>query len=144
MTEQNHHDPAELDKLAEKFTVLPNDNPASDAKRAELIDKPAFGQVFSDNMAHMTWTKGEGWSDRRIEPYAPLKMDPGASVLHYAQECFEGSKVFAKDVVLPEGVVLDVEDPEESVVTVEVPEDAAPVEAAPAADAAAAPAADAE
>ena len=77
MTEQNHHDPAELDKLAEKFTVLPNDNPASDAKRAELIDKPAFGQVFSDNMAHMTWTKGEGWSDRRIEPYAPLKMDPG-------------------------------------------------------------------
>mgnify|MGYP000022480369 CR=1 FL=1 len=37
----------------------------------------------------------------------------------------DGSKVFAKDVVLPEGVVLDVEDPEESVVTVEVPEDAA-------------------
>ena len=39
-------------------------------------------------------------------------------------------------VVLPEGVVLDIEDPEESVVTVEVPEDAAdeaaPVEAAPA------------
>ena len=94
MTEQNHHDPAELDKLAEKFTVLPNDNPASDAKRAELIDKPAFGQVFSDNMAHMTWTKGEGWSDRRIEPYAPLKMDPGASVLHYAQECFEGLKAY--------------------------------------------------
>ena len=85
MTEQNHHDPAELDKLTEKFTVLPNENPASDAKRAELIDKPAFGQVFSDNMAHMTWTKGEGWGDRRIEPYAPLKMDPGASVLHYAQ-----------------------------------------------------------
>ena len=55
----------------------------------------------------------------------------------------DGSKVFAKDVVLPEGVVLDVEDPEESVVTVEVPEDAAPVEAAPA-EAAAAPAADAE
>ena len=41
--------------------------------------------------------------------------------------------------MLPEGVVLDVEDPEESVVTVEVPEDAAgeaaPVEAAPADDA---------
>ena len=48
----------------------------------------------------------------------------------------DGSKVFAKDVALPEGVVLDVEDPEESVVTVEVPEDAAdeaaPVETAPA------------
>ena len=94
MTENTHHDPAALDKLTEAFTVLPNENPASDAKRNELIDKPAFGQVFSDNMAHMTWTKGEGWGDRRIEPYAPLKMDPGASVLHYAQECFEGLKAY--------------------------------------------------
>ena len=74
--------------------MLPNDNPASDAKRQELIDKPAFGQVFSDNMAHMSWTKGEGWGDRRIEPYAPLKLDPGASVLHYAQEVFEGLKAY--------------------------------------------------
>ena len=60
----------------------------------------------------------------------------------------DGTKVFAKDVVLSEGVELDVEDPEESVVTVEVPEDAsestaAPEAAAPAADAAA-PAADAK
>ena len=94
MTENNHHDSATLDKLTEPFTVLPNDNPASDAKRQELIDKPAFGQVFSDNMAHMSWTKGEGWGDRRIEPYAPLKLDPGASVLHYAQEVFEGLKAY--------------------------------------------------
>ena len=94
MTNESHHDPAYLDSLAERFTVLPNENPASDAKREELIDKPAFGQVFSDSMAHMTWTKGEGWSDRRIEPYTPLKLDPGASVLHYAQECFEGLKAY--------------------------------------------------
>ena len=61
----------------------------------------------------------------------------------------DGTKVFAKDVVLPEGVELDIEDPEESVVTVEVPEDAtesttAPEAAAAPADAAAAPAADAK
>lgn len=94
MTEQSHHNPEALAQLAEPFTVLPNTSPAADAKRQELIDKPAFGQVFSDSMAHMSWTKGEGWSDRRIEPYAPLKMDPGASVLHYAQECFEGLKAY--------------------------------------------------
>ena len=54
----------------------------------------------------------------------------------------DGTKVFAKDVKLPEGVVLDM-DGEESVVSVTVPEDAATEEpaAAPAADAAA-PAAD--
>ena len=50
----------------------------------------------------------------------------------------DGTKVFAKDVKLPEGVVLDM-DGEESVVSVTVPEDAATEEpaAAPAADAAA-------
>ncbi|WP_236024487.1 50S ribosomal protein L25/general stress protein Ctc [Bifidobacterium pluvialisilvae] len=56
----------------------------------------------------------------------------------------DGTKVLAKDVVLPEGVELIHDDPEESVVTVEVPEDASETTApaAPAADAAA-PAADA-
>ncbi|UQA83362.1 50S ribosomal protein L25/general stress protein Ctc [Gardnerella vaginalis] len=55
----------------------------------------------------------------------------------------DGTKVFAKDVKLPEGVVLDM-DGEESVVSVTVPEDAATEEpaAVPAADAAA-PAAEA-
>ena len=55
----------------------------------------------------------------------------------------DGTKVFAKDVKLPEGVVLDM-DGEESVVSVTVPEDAATEEtaAAPAAEAAA-PAAEA-
>ena len=67
----------------------------------------------------------------------------------------DGDKVFLKDVVLPEGAELDMDDPEASVVTVEVPEDAtestaaaapaaADAAAAPAADAAAAPAADAK
>ncbi|WP_425664280.1 50S ribosomal protein L25/general stress protein Ctc [Gardnerella piotii] len=50
----------------------------------------------------------------------------------------DGTKVFAKDVKLPEGVVLDM-DGEESVVSVTVPEDAATEE--PAAADAAAPAA---
>ena len=71
-----------------------------------------------------------------------------ADVANLPEGLTDGTKVFAKDVVLPEGVELDVEDPEESVVTVEVPEDAsestaAPEAAAPAADAAA-PAADAK
>ena len=39
----------------------------------------------------MTWTKGEGWSDRRVAVRA-AEDGPGASVLHYAQECFAGSE----------------------------------------------------
>ena len=61
----------------------------------------------------------------------------------------DGTKVFAKDIELPEGAELDVEHAEESVVTIEVPEDAteftsAPEAAAPADADAAAPAADAD
>ncbi|MBT1161353.1 50S ribosomal protein L25/general stress protein Ctc [Bifidobacterium sp. SO1] len=63
----------------------------------------------------------------------------------------DGTKVLLKDVVLPEGVELDMDDLEESVVTVEVPEDATESTAAPEAaadaapaDAAAAPSADAK
>ena len=55
----------------------------------------------------------------------------------------DGSKVFAKDVKLPEGAELDIDDPEESVVTVEVPEDATESTAETADTTAAAPAADA-
>ena len=60
----------------------------------------------------------------------------------------DGTKVLLKDVVLPEGAELDMDDPETSVVSVEVPEDTTEsAAAAPAADAdaaAAAPAADAD
>lgn len=55
----------------------------------------------------------------------------------------DGTKVFAKDVELPEGAELDIDDPEESVVTVEVPEDATESTAETADTTAAAPAADA-
>ena len=60
----------------------------------------------------------------------------------------DGTKVLLKDIVLPEGAELDMDDPETSVVSVEVPEDTTEsAAAAPAADAdaaAAAPAADAD
>ena len=54
-----HHDPEYINTLADKFTVLPHNNRVADAKREQLIDKPAFGQIFSDSMVHMTWTEGE-------------------------------------------------------------------------------------
>lgn len=94
MTEQSHHDPEALSQLAESFQILDNPHPVSAQERVKLIDKPAFGQVFSDNMAHMVWQKGSGWGERRLEPFGPLAMNPGASVLHYAQECFEGLKAY--------------------------------------------------
>lgn len=79
---------------SEAFRVVANPNPATDAERAEKLRDLAFGLQFTDHMARVTWTAADGWHDRRVEPYGPISMDPAASVLHYAQEVFEGLKAY--------------------------------------------------
>ncbi|MDN4473355.1 branched-chain amino acid aminotransferase [Demequina zhanjiangensis] len=79
---------------AEAFRVVANPNPATEAERAEKLSSLKFGVNFTDHMARMTWSMDEGWTDRRIEPYAPLQLDPASSVLHYASEIFEGLKAY--------------------------------------------------
>ncbi len=59
-----------------------------------LASSGGFGEVFTDHMARITWTADAGWSGHRVEPYAPLALDPAAAVLHYGQEIFEGLKAF--------------------------------------------------
>jgi branched-chain amino acid aminotransferase len=49
-----------------------------------------FGKYFTDHMFMLNYTKGKGWYDPRIVPYAPISFDPSAMVLHYGQETFEG------------------------------------------------------
>jgi branched-chain amino acid aminotransferase len=68
--------------------------PCSTAERARLVESPVFGTVFTDHMARVTWTADVGWSDRRIEPYGAILLDPAAAVLHYGQEVFEGLKAY--------------------------------------------------
>lgn len=58
--------------------------------------KLGFGRIFTDHMFMMNYEAGEGWHDARIVPYAPLTLDPSASVFHYAQECFEGLKAYRR------------------------------------------------
>ncbi len=66
----------------------------SPERRAEILAAPGFGKHFTDHMAIATWTKGAGWHDAAVVPYGPLQLDPAAAVLHYAQEVFEGMKVY--------------------------------------------------
>lgn len=63
-------------------------------ERAAAMTDPGFGQVFTDHMARVTWRAGEGWTDRRVEAYGPLQLDPATAVLHYGQEIFEGLKAY--------------------------------------------------
>ena len=76
------------------FDVRPSSDRVADDDRDRLLASPSFGTVFTDHMARITWTADDGWSDRRIEAYGPLAMDPAAAVLHYAQEIFEGLKAY--------------------------------------------------
>ncbi|MDN4484038.1 branched-chain amino acid aminotransferase [Demequina lignilytica] len=79
---------------SEAFRVVRHPSPATEEERAEKLRDLAFGLQFTDHMARVTWDAEQGWHDRRVEPYGPIPMDPAASVLHYAQEVFEGLKAY--------------------------------------------------
>lgn len=53
----------------------------------------AFGST-TDHMVTVSWDVNQGWSNPEIKPYAPLAIDPTASGLHYAIQCFEGLKAY--------------------------------------------------
>lgn len=76
------------------YRIEQNPNPASPERRAEIHANPGFGKFFSDHMLSITWTAEAGWHDARVEPYGPIALDPASSVLHYAQEIFEGMKAY--------------------------------------------------
>ncbi len=64
-----------------------------------LKEKPdpntlGFGEVFTDYMFTMDYSKKEGWHDAKIIPYGELSLSPAACVFHYGAEVFEGMKAY--------------------------------------------------
>jgi branched-chain amino acid aminotransferase len=57
-------------------------------------NKLGFGTLFTDHMFNMDYSVEKGWHNPRIEPYAPLVMEPSTMVLHYGQGVFEGMKAY--------------------------------------------------
>jgi branched-chain amino acid aminotransferase len=78
------------------FVLDPNPNPVSAEERARQLIDPGFGRVFTDHMAIAQYDEGIGWHDARITARHALTMDPASSVLHYAQEIFEGLKAYSR------------------------------------------------
>ena len=76
------------------FTRLPHPAPLDAARRAEVLANPGFGTSFSDHMVSIDWDEGQGWHDATVGPFQPIPLHPAASVLHYAQEIFEGLKAY--------------------------------------------------
>jgi branched-chain amino acid aminotransferase len=72
----------------------PSTSPASAERRVEILANPGFGTHFTDHMYVAEWAPDTGWRDARVQPYGPFSVDPATSVLHYAQEIFEGTKAY--------------------------------------------------
>ncbi|NDK32231.1 branched-chain amino acid aminotransferase [Nesterenkonia haasae] len=77
-----------------QFEIVDHPNPSSAEKIAKILADPGFGTNFTDHTAVVDWTEQDGWHNARVEPYGPIALDPAASVLHYAQEVFEGMKAY--------------------------------------------------
>ncbi len=77
-----------------EFAVTKNLAAATPGRVAEVHENPGFGVVFTDHMVDICWSVKGGWHRPRVQPYGPIPLDPAASVLHYAQEIFEGIKAY--------------------------------------------------
>lgn len=81
---------------AASFAFEPSTEPVPAEERARRLENPGFGKVFTDHMALVRYSDERGWHDARITARAPILMDPSSSVLHYAQEIFEGLKAYPR------------------------------------------------
>lgn len=79
------------------FSLEPNTAPIAASERAAQLVNPGFGRVFTDHMALIRYSEDKGWHDAKITARGSLQMDPASSVLHYAQEIFEGLKAYRHD-----------------------------------------------
>lgn len=76
------------------FTQIAHPAPVPAEARANVLADPGFGKHFSDHMVTIDWSEEAGWHNAVVGPLQPLSLHPAASVLHYAQEIFEGLKAY--------------------------------------------------
>ena len=73
------------------LTIIKTEHPKEKPAKGQKL---GFGCVFTDHMLIMQWDRGQGWHDAKIVPYGPISISPASTVLHYAQETFEGMKAY--------------------------------------------------
>ena len=81
---------------AAHFIFEPSAEQVPAEERAKRLADPGFGRVFTDHMAVIRYSEDKGWHDARVTARGPVSMDPSSSVLHYAQEIFEGLKAYPR------------------------------------------------
>ena len=84
------------DAPSSAFAFEPSNSPIPAEERSRQLVSPGFGRVFTDHMALIRYSRGKGWHDAKITARRPLQMETASSVLHYAQEIFEGMKAYSR------------------------------------------------
>ncbi|HEY9091802.1 branched-chain amino acid aminotransferase [Parasphingorhabdus sp.] len=77
-----------------EFLVEKHSAPVPTEERTQALMDPGFGKLFTDHMVTIRYSEEWGWHDAKVQARAPIPMDPASSVLHYAQEIFEGMKAY--------------------------------------------------
>ncbi len=77
-----------------RIQMQPSSTVASAEERSRLMKNLGFGQIYTENMIQISHSLEGGWHDGALVPYAPIQLDPAASVLHYGQAIFEGFKAY--------------------------------------------------
>lgn len=60
-------------------------------------DQLVFGTTFTDHMFIADYIEGKGWHNHRVVPYAPITLEPSATIFHYGQTIFEGMKAYLSE-----------------------------------------------
>jgi branched-chain amino acid aminotransferase len=81
---------------ADLFTLERSENAVPAEERSRRIADPGFGRVFTDHMALIRYSRDRGWHDAKITARRPFQLESASSVLHYAQEIFEGLKAYRR------------------------------------------------
>ncbi|MFZ5889752.1 MAG: branched-chain amino acid aminotransferase [Myxococcota bacterium] len=76
------------------FEIHRKTAPVSASERAAIMQHLGFGRIFTEHMVSLRYSADIGWHSGKLEPYAPITLDPAASVLHYGQAIFEGFKAY--------------------------------------------------
>jgi branched-chain amino acid aminotransferase len=85
-----------MSSAAALFALEPSAGPVPAEERARQLEDPGFGRVFTDHMAMVRYSEAKGWHDARVTARQPVEMQTTSSVLHYAQEIFEGLKAYRR------------------------------------------------
>lgn len=77
-----------------RIALQPAPTAYSAEERSGLLQNLGFGRIYTENMVQIRHDAERGWHDGALVPYAPIQLDPAASVLHYGQAIFEGFKAY--------------------------------------------------